>query len=500
MERRFYTNDFEDFLKDQADQFKMSPSKKVWHGIYNDIHPGKRWPSVSITLLFVFTLLLVGHLNVQQSPRGYQSNIAIEADVKNLEKENKKQASQKSMQKPFKKITLAKGGVKSAGIVESNKNKTTSTTAEELVMSLKDAPENVNGIKEGSSLDKISSIPQSDDASLLINNTDVTNKKSMHTFIADELLKNATIEATPFNSFLSSEITSSSSEITSSSSIDISKSNDVEGSPNYPNITAVSYETNNTIASAPHLKVRKNAKISWAYYFSPTISYRTYLNQTTNADQAYLGNLNPSPNISFNRKVTHRPSIGLEAGTAMKLSLTKKLKLTSGLQVNYSAYTISANNIHPIVATLVLHNESTGAPYAVSSISYYGNGPGTIPQNIHNYSLQLSLPVGLEYQLTGNDKIQFSAAASFQPSFVASSRAYILSTDKKNYINEPNLSRQWNMGTNIGTFISFNSNKLRWQIGPQVRYQLLSSYVNKYPVKEHLIDYGIRLGVSNLFR
>ncbi len=144
--------------------------------------------------------------------------------------------------------------------------------------------------------------------------------------------------------------------------------------------------------------------------------------------------------------------------------------------------------------------KKTGSPYATSSISLFGNGPGNVPVNLHNYSLQLSLPIGFEYQLAGNDHIQFSASGSFQPSLVVANQAYILSTDKRNYITEASLSRHLNMSTNIGTFISFNSNKFKWQIGPQVHYQLLSSYRNEYPVREHFINYGIRLGVSKIIK
>jgi SH3-like domain-containing protein len=58
------------------------------------------------------------------------------------------------------------------------------------------------------------------------------------------------------------------------------------------------------------------------------------------------------------------------------------------------------------------------------------------------------------------------------------------------------MARQWNMATNIGAFMSVNSKKLNWQLGPQVNYQLLSSYTDAYPVKEHYINYGIKLAVG----
>ncbi len=69
MGRRFFMNDFEQSLKEHADNFQMIPSKKVWHGIYNDLHPGKRWPSVTMSLLLIFTLVVIGHLNTNNSRR-----------------------------------------------------------------------------------------------------------------------------------------------------------------------------------------------------------------------------------------------------------------------------------------------------------------------------------------------------------------------------------------------------------------------------------------------
>ena len=63
MDRKFYLENFEKFLKGHADQFKMTPSKKVWHGIYNDLHPGRRWPSIAMSMIFIFTLVIIGHLN-----------------------------------------------------------------------------------------------------------------------------------------------------------------------------------------------------------------------------------------------------------------------------------------------------------------------------------------------------------------------------------------------------------------------------------------------------
>ena len=148
--------------------------------------------------------------------------------------------------------------------------------------------------------------------------------------------------------------------------------------------------------------------------------------------------------------------------------VSKKLKFISGFQVNYSDYKIQAHNTHPVIASLLLYDKQD-LPYSISSISFYGNGPGNAVVNLRNYSLQVSLPVGLEYKLAGNnDEVQLNAFATIQPSFLIANRAYLLSTDKRNYLTQAALSSKWNMGTNFGTFVSFNSNtnksitKQRW--------------------------------------
>ena len=63
MERRIYTDNFEQLLKEKSDEFRMYPSKRVWHSIYNDLHPGRRWPSIAMSMLLIIALLLIGYLN-----------------------------------------------------------------------------------------------------------------------------------------------------------------------------------------------------------------------------------------------------------------------------------------------------------------------------------------------------------------------------------------------------------------------------------------------------
>jgi hypothetical protein len=97
----------------------------------------------------------------------------------------------------------------------------------------------------------------------------------------------------------------------------------------------------------------------------------------------------------------------------------------------------------------------------------------------------------------GNKKTSFGIAGTVQPTYILSDRAYLISTDYKNYAEVPSLIRNVNLNTSFETFINYTSrNKTKWQVGPQVRYQVLSSFQNKYPVRENLFDFGLKIGVT----
>ena len=73
MKNTFDTNDFEGLLKQKVEEFTMYPSKRIWHSIYNNIHPSKRWPSFAMSMLLIAILFLVGYLNTNSSTK----NVAV---------------------------------------------------------------------------------------------------------------------------------------------------------------------------------------------------------------------------------------------------------------------------------------------------------------------------------------------------------------------------------------------------------------------------------------
>jgi hypothetical protein len=260
-------------------------------------------------------------------------------------------------------------------------------------------------------------------------------------------------------------------------------------------VAAANKAPNTAINTAARLRKKRNDKISWVYFAGPAVSSVSFSGKPLK--QGPSTNFTPTLPVSRKEyKVLHHSALGIEAGAQMNYAITKKLQFTTGTHLTYSGYNIISNEVHPTFATLLLRNPTNGITYSNSLLTHYGDGTGQTIITIRNYNWQLSIPVGLQYEVSGNDKIQFNVGANLEPSLVLKSKAYILSSDGNNYVNDPSILRKWNISSNFNAFVTFSSRKFKWQVGPNVRYQWLSTYKQDYTIREHLIDYGIRLGIS----
>ncbi|MBA2745883.1 MAG: hypothetical protein H0U44_06640 [Flavisolibacter sp.] len=254
-----------------------------------------------------------------------------------------------------------------------------------------------------------------------------------------------------------------------------------------------------TIESVVNLKPKAQAKkVSFQFYFTPTLSYRRLSeNKTFLRNQAVAGNASAASWEDVNNMVTHKPDMGFELGMAGKYPLTNKLKLRAGLQLNLNRYSIKAYGSTPAVTTIFLNTQNNGVD-SVTSLTRHSNVNvnGAEGDWLENFYFQISAPVGLEWQLAGNNKVKFGVAATLQPTYVVGGKSYMITTDFKSYTQVPDLIRRLNMNTSFETFVEYSTGKLNWQVGPQVRYQLLSSFDSQYPVKEHLFNYGLKVGIS----
>jgi len=94
-----------------------------------------------------------------------------------------------------------------------------------------------------------------------------------------------------------------------------------------------------------------------------------------------------------------------------------------------------------------------------------------------------------------NNKFAWGIAASIQPTYTFDKEPFVITSNYKNYADGSQLMRNWNINTSFETYLGYNTGKYRWQIGPQIRYQLLPTMNNTYPIREYLLDYGIKVGL-----
>lgn len=496
MERRFFMNDFEQSLKEHVDEFQMTPSKRVWHGIYNDLHPGKRWPSVAMSFLLIFTLVFIGHINTNNSHQStFLTNKDSESkkidDVKAISVENN---NRKVIVKNINSREKAKDFAYAGG--QSN-NEGSETKATLIIPETGEVPvDNVSS--------KSNSASSSLDKSMLSNSTEISNVtqeiNSENIFDNKQSqLKNGVELKLWTENTLETEVLYNNTNLQTDSKVIRGKNDklsDIESGENKSHNPDASLAADAELKAKAAAKVhkKKNDKITWVYFGAPVVSSVSFNGNSLKQDPGAT----LSPTVTVNQKenkIIHNSALGFEAGIQMNYKIAQKLQFTTATHFTYSGYNIISNEVHPTFATLILKDKG-GRTYSRSFITHYGDGTSNTIVSLRNYSWQASIPLGLQYEFFGNDKLQFNLSGNIEPSLVLKSNAYILSSDGRNYINEPSLLRKWNASSNFGAFVTFNSAKFKWHIGPNIRYQWLSTYQSDYPVKEHLIDYGIRVGIS----
>ena len=195
-----------------------------------------------------------------------------------------------------------------------------------------------------------------------------------------------------------------------------------------------------------------------------------------------------------NDVVRHRPAMGLEVGLAALYNINSRLKFKTGVQVNIRQYHIETYRTNIGVATVSLLNN--GSIENFNMVTRFNNSGGYKQEQLNNKSYQIAIPLGIQWDIIKGNQFGISAEASVQPTYSFNSNVFMLSTDFKNYTDGNEFVRRWNVNTSAGIHINFKSGSNLWQLGPQIRYQHLPTYTNRYPIKEYLMDYGVRLAFT----
>lgn len=443
MERNMYNeNSFEQNLKKKADAYRMYPSDKVWESIHQHLHTrpaGLSWGAVSF-FLFLFmgaSLFISTHQNIQ-----LPTAVLIITEKPTL---------QPALNEEIVSVTIPekiKQAVERNVITTAAKN-TTELTPEPVTDELNTIVTDTKAVEGDASAAYITAAQEKI--------TGISSRKPVIT--------HTPVTPTALLPQLSAPEASYTTEIKDD---------------NNPEQNQTDADINYEVAVPVHIKTKPRKELQ--FYITPSASYRVlYVDNKLN-----IGNLRLNPESV----VSHQVATGWEAGVALLKPLSNRFRFKSGLQANYTRYKVNASQSVPEITTVTLTSFTR-----IQRLTTLRNSNGAFPRNLENKTLQLSIPVGLEYRMLGNSKLSFNLAATVQPSYTFSATGYMVTTDYRNYIKAPDLLRHFNVNTGLESFVRFKTGTIDIQAGPQLRYQLFSNTEGKYPIQEHLIDYGFKLGI-----
>ena len=469
MERHFNNGDFEKLLRENANQYRMYPSEKVWKGIHSALHTRRRWYGLSAAIMFLLTgstVFIIIHNNSGKNNSAGQKNVSIQnsnqqqviADAAN---------DTKTFTPAVNEIKPANRPTANLAELYLNGHVFTSSTKDDIQpdLSLNNNLSNIIGQEvldpsiSGNNIDVI------DDHPYLY--TDL-NLLKQHIFVKPEVAPGDVLVPDEKN-------------ITDHKSVD-------ENTEQKINDAISALASQNVLIP----KTAKQSRVTGQVYFAPTVSYR----KLTENKKVYAGTGFSVP-IDLKNVIKHKPAMGLEFGIEGKYRVNEKFSIKTGLQFNINRYDIRAYS-HPTEIATVALTSNYGVVDSLSTTTNYRNFSGSSPNSnwLENFYFQVAAPVGVEIILSDNKNIQWGLSGTLQPTYVIGDRAYLISSDYKNYAKFPDLMRRWNISTGVGTFVAYSTGRIKWQVGPHFRYQHLSSFVSELSVKEKLYAVGLRVGAT----
>lgn len=487
MANQINQDEFEAFLQQQVKNQRMYPSDAVWRNISKELHVEKKWPALTIAA-FSFLIVSIG-IGVYFSPKPnifVSENIANTApkqDASQIKNQNNLSSAAPYLSAGNNLEKIAAPAIRTMVAVDKLEVQVpTPTVVIETNFDNQQPFASIEKVNSGSGQKKVAKIIYLD-KSLSLNTSIGLNPieydKSLN-YNENDLLK---IEGNK-----------------------LAKADQIKEPTKDPSDKNIAdkflkeHAADLALFTVAKQKNLKN-KLSFQVYLTPSASFRKL---SENHALAYLNSQNAGGPIAVNyvadvnKIVRHTPGIGIEIGGSVLYNVSDKFRVKTGLQFNMRQYKIEAYKGTAELATIALiHNSFVDS---VNSIAVYRTTNGYSPTELVNRYFQISMPIGFEYEVMGNDYIQLNVAATVQPTYLLNRNAYLLTTNFKNYTESSGMIRQWNINSNIEAFITIKSGDFKWQFGPQLRYQHMPTFITAYPINEHLMDYGLKLGFSKVIK
>ncbi|QEC67512.1 PorT family protein [Panacibacter ginsenosidivorans] len=487
MGNRLYDNEFEEFLKNQANQHRMYPSDQVWRKIQGEVHGYRKWPALTIIAVFIIAALVVGTVAVKphsefivqqktQSTGNEQSkdqatattitesekSYADHLTVNNITRQTIAKVTETIQEKEAEELLIVPSTEFSANhLANINIPEKTSVNAPVQIQDNKDE----NSIADNTSATTLHNTSLPDARFIFSNNFSVPNSSGYY------------FTSAVYNDEFSYVRNASSSQV----NIDLGATRPTS-SPSLLNIG------------------KRSSKLDFQFFVTPSISYRRLVDDVQGSlSKSYVTALPYASNyiVDLNHVIQHRPAAGYEIGFSLGYNTGRKFAIRTGLQFNTRQYNIDAFVHSAEPATVALSADNSNLVF--NTISGFRNIDGSSPIKLKNRYYEIAVPIGIDWRPV-NKKFAWGIATAIQPTYTFDKEPFIITSNYKNYADGSQLMRNWNINVNFETYLGYNTGKYRWQIGPQLRYQLMPTMANSFPIREYPVDFGIKLGLTRALR
>ena len=485
MDNQFYQDEFEQFLQDEVKQHRMYPSDHIWKNIRTEMHGYTAWPALTFISLFIITALtistlLINHPDKQVAKRSVIASIA----------------------KPIVPKVFS-NGVAAAEPVADENDYLQQMAPEQITAETFSGLNELNPDQETAMI----TAPVREKAVTIVRSEPSVNRQNITDRVITKELPVA--EQTEIqNTFITPASLEKEDNILYTASTETEETTrNISVQPNKSETHGSADEFLRDFTPVANvIPTKRNSKIGFQFYITPSTSYRRLSDEKVKeiiqpaaaaaaAAPAQNVPLSPSYTADINSVVRHRPAMGLEAGFAVLYNMSNRLKFKTGIQLNVRQYYIETyQSFTNDLASLSLINYR-----GIETINFYtpyNNNTGYKQTQLDNKVYQVSVPIGIQWDMIQGKHLGINVDASVQPTLTLNNSTFLMSTDYKHYADGNDFIRKWNINTSLGLNISYKAGTTTWQLGPQIRYQHLPTYSNVYPIKEFLLDYGIRLGFT----
>jgi hypothetical protein len=484
MRTPLYNDELEDFLRQQADEHRMYPSDKLWRNIQLTLHGETRWPALTYISIFIIAALVVTTLLMKPEER-LKKNVAVYTAANTTGKASEEALAIRSdaaHNSPVEHAYTDKITQHTIDVVNDKVYREQHTSTNALALEPHYPDKGIIALMQTKSVMISPAV-----ATTVVKSPEEIVPQTAAAKNSNEEVATVNTVRKPASIYFSTLGLMNLSGLRKGSSLySLGNVDNEEIWRSYPLL-----DVNDVI-------LKKLSKFNFQFYITPSISYRQLTDVKGKSASSYTAiPLNTNYKIDINNIVKHTPSTGAEVGFALGYQLTDRFTVKSGLQFNMRQYNIEAfpAALPPAPAPEIQDGNITMDALAVSA--HYTQAK-TDPIVLRNRYYEVAAPIGMDYKVFEgtNGIVTINVAATVQPTYTFDKEPFVITTDYKNYADGSSLMRNWNINSSVEAYISYKVGALRWQIGPQFRYQHLPTYGGGYPIREHLLDYGLKLGFT----